>query len=74
MHHIRWWARHNGRTDLDNGILLWVACHHRIHDDGWEMSIDGVGVDARVWFIPPPWIDPNRTPRAGARHRYALSA
>lgn len=74
VHHIRWWARDNGPTDLDNGILLCVACHHRIHDDGWEILIDGVGVDAVVQFIPPPWIDPDREPRPGARHRYTLSA
>lgn len=74
VHHIRWWKRHGGRTDLSNGVLLCTACHHRLHDDGWEIRIDGVGIDAKVWFIPPPWIDPDRTPRSGARHRYTLTA
>lgn len=74
VHHLRWWARHRGRTDLDNGILLCVACHHRVHDDGWEIRIDGPGTNAKVWFIPPPWLDPTRTPRLGGRARYDLAA
>ena len=73
VHHIRWWSR-GGTTDLSNGILLCTACHHRIHDDGWDIRIDGIGVNAQVWFIPPPWIDPQRRPHPSARHRYTLSA
>lgn len=61
-----------GPADLDNGILLCTGCHHRVHDDGWEIRIDGTGIDARVWFFPPPWIDRDRTPRPGGRHRYTL--
>ncbi|WP_298740423.1 HNH endonuclease signature motif containing protein [uncultured Microbacterium sp.] len=74
VHHIRWWKRHRGRTDLANGVLLCVACHHRLHDDGWEIEVDGTGIDAHVWFIPPPWIDRDRTPRPGARDRLTLAA
>ncbi|MFT4135272.1 DUF222 domain-containing protein [Microbacterium sp.] len=70
-HHLRWWC-HGGRTDLANGVLLCVACHHRLHDDGWEVRVEGPGIDAKVWMIPPPWIDPERTPRLGGRHRYDL--
>ena len=40
VHHIRWWSRDAGPTDLANGILLCTNCHHRIHDDGWEMRIE----------------------------------
>lgn len=72
-HHIRWWSR-GGRTDLDNGILLCSRCHHRIHDDGWEIRIDGAGRDGIPWFIPPAWLDPSRTPRMGGRARYDLTA
>lgn len=71
-HHIAWWNRDAGPTDLDNGVLLCTGCHHRIHSDGWEIRVDGVGVAARVWFIPPPWIDADRTPRIGGDARYAL--
>lgn len=70
VHHIRWWARDRGPTDLANGILLCESCHHRIHDNGWDIRIDGKGVDARVWFIPPAHIDPRQTPRLGGRRRY----
>lgn len=73
-HHIRWWTRDAGPTDLGNGVLLCETCHHRIHDNGWEVRVDGVGPTERVWFIPPPWIDPRQTPRLGGRARYDLVA
>ena len=73
-HHIRWWERDAGPTDLENGCTLCVACHHDVHDDGWEIEVEGRGVNAKVWFIPPPWIDPSRTPRLGGRARYTLTA
>lgn len=74
VHHIRWWERDAGPTDLDNGILLCETCHHRIHDNGWDIRIDGTGVAARVWFLPPPFIDPDRTPRLGGRARFDMVA
>ncbi|MCP1428265.1 5-methylcytosine-specific restriction protein A [Microbacterium foliorum] len=73
-HHIRWWQRDTGPTDLNNGVLLCESCHHRIHDNGWDISVDGVGVAARVWLIPPPHVDPARTPRLGGRARYDIAA
>ncbi|WP_091707440.1 HNH endonuclease signature motif containing protein [Microbacterium sp. cf046] len=73
-HHIRWWARDAGPTDLNNGILLCESCHHRIHDNRWDIRIDGVGIRAKAWFIPPPHIDPARTPRLGGRARYDYAA
>ncbi|MDQ4215591.1 DUF222 domain-containing protein [Microbacterium sp. ASV81] len=73
-HHIRWWKRDAGPTDLANGILLCESCHHRIHDNDWEIRIEGRGRHSRVWFIPPPGVDPDRTPRLGGRARYDLAA
>ncbi len=70
VHHLAWWKRDTGATDLDNGVLLCTSCHHRIHDNGWSIHIDGVGIHARVWFIPPPWIDRDQTPRLGGRARF----
>lgn len=70
VHHRHWWGRDHGHTDLSNGILLCETCHHRIHDNGWDITIDGVGMNARIWFIPPAHIDPDRTPRLGGRHRH----
>ena len=73
-HHIEWWTRDHGPTDLDNGVLLCETCHHRIHDNGWEIRVEGSGVAARVWFIPPAYVDPARTPRTGGRHRFDIAA
>ena len=73
-HHIRWWQRHHGSTDLSNGVLLCETCHHRIHDNGWEIEIEGTGAAARVWFIPPPYVDPARRPRLGGRARFDIAA
>jgi hypothetical protein len=79
-HHLTWWSR-GGTSDLDNGILLCTACHHRVHNDGWEIRIDppaGARGDrpnrrrtgGTVWFIPPAHIDPARTPRLRGRARF----
>ncbi|MFS6530391.1 DUF222 domain-containing protein [Microbacterium aurugineum] len=73
-HHIRWWRRDHGPTDLSNGVLLCEACHHRIHDNGWEIRIDGGVSVGRVWFIPPGYVDPERTPRLGGRARFDVAA
>lgn len=85
-HHIRWWKRDHGPTDLTNGVLLCETCHHRIHDNGWDIRIDrprhgtangtghGHGTGGRVWFLPPAHVDPTRTPRLGGRARFDIAA
>lgn len=73
-HHLRWWQRDAGPTDLDNGVLLCESCHHRVHDNDWEIRIEGRGLAARVWLIPPPNVDPHRRPRLGGRARYDIAA
>ena len=74
VHHIRWWARDAGPTDLANGVLLCESCHHRIHDNDWSIRREGIGIHAKVWLIPPPHVDPARTPRLGGRARYDCAA
>ncbi|MFT3798744.1 MAG: DUF222 domain-containing protein [Microbacterium sp.] len=69
VHHLTWWS-HGGRTDLDNGALLCESCHHLIHDHGWDIRIDGPGINSDVWLIPPRHVDPARTPRPAARRRH----
>jgi hypothetical protein len=68
-HHIRWWNRDTGPTDLKNGILLCSHHHHRVHDDGWDIHIR----DNIPWFTPPAHLDPTRTPRRGGRIRLPCS-
>jgi 5-methylcytosine-specific restriction protein A len=72
-HHIRWWKRDHGPTDLANGVLLCETCHHRIHDNGWEIRIDNPRVGGRVWFLPPRYVDPARIPRLGGRARFDIA-
>lgn len=67
-HHITWWARDLGRTDLDNGVLLCTGCHHRIHRDGWKIQV----LDGEVWFFPPPGVRSEVGPRIGGKAHLAL--
>jgi hypothetical protein len=62
-HHVVPW-QHDGPTDLDN-LCLVCSYHHRHFDRlGWAVTMtDGVPE-----WIPPPWIDPTRTPRRNAAH------
>ena len=67
-HHIDWWQRDTGGTDLTNGVLLCPPCHTRIHQDGWLIRV----TDGQVWFTPPPHVDPEQRPRLGGKARYSL--
>lgn len=67
-HHIRWWQRDIGPTDLDNGVLLCTHCHHQMHRDGWRI----IARRDEIWFVPPPHIDPEQRPRLGGRARFEL--
>ena len=57
VHHINFWSL-KGLSNIDNGVLLCVPCHHRLHDYGWGIEI----IDGDVWFIPPATTDPNQQP------------
>lgn len=57
-HHIMFWARDTGRTDLADGILLCRHHHLLLHNNGWEIYRH----DSTYWLIPPPDIDHLRTP------------
>lgn len=73
-HHIRWWERDAGPTDLSNGVLLCTRCHHRIHRDGWEIEVRRSAGGGEVWFRPPRHVDPSRTPTRGGRAKYGLAS
>ncbi|MFW2512342.1 DUF222 domain-containing protein [Demequina sp. SO4-13] len=68
-HHIKWWDRDRGRTDLSNGVMLCVACHHTVHGNDWGIKT----THDQVWFIPPAEVDPARTPRLGGRARFGVT-
>lgn len=68
-HHIQWWKRDTGPTDLSNGVMLCPPCHTRVHEDGWIIRVDRGG---DVWFVPPPHVDSARTPRLGGKARFGL--
>ncbi|MGC5247117.1 DUF222 domain-containing protein [Gordonia sp. DT219] len=57
-HHLVSWVE-GGPTDLDNGCLLCTACHHDVHDRGWDVVM---GFDRHPWLVPPAGVDPNRRP------------
>lgn len=38
-HHVRWWWRDLGPTDLDNLIPLCERHHHLVHEGGWRLTM-----------------------------------
>lgn len=56
--HPQPWSR-DGRTDINNGILLCRFHHLLLHNNGWEILRSG----GQFWLIPPPDVDPEKTPR-----------
>ncbi len=49
-HHLRWWKRDRGRTDLDNLALLCEHHHHLVHSKGWNLEGDA---NVELRFIGP---------------------
>ncbi|WP_239066506.1 HNH endonuclease [Demequina activiva] len=64
-HHIVPWSQ-GGRSDMDNGVLLCVRCHHDIHRDHWIID----ATTTEVWFTPPATVDPERRRRPGGRQLF----
>ncbi|MES2170191.1 MAG: DUF222 domain-containing protein [Actinomycetota bacterium] len=58
-HHINYWGRDNGKTDVDDGILLCRNHHLLIHDNHWRIGRH----DGEYWLTPPPDVDPHQVPR-----------
>ncbi|HLR84220.1 MAG TPA: DUF222 domain-containing protein, partial [Nocardioidaceae bacterium] len=43
FHHVEWWERDAGRTDLDNLVGICNRCHHRVHQNRLVITRDGSG-------------------------------
>jgi len=56
-HHIDHWQHDNGRTDINQGILLCRAHHLLLHNQRWQI-FENAG---RYWLRPPASIDPGQT-------------
>lgn len=41
LHHVAWWRRDNGPTNLDNLIGLCTRCHHLVHSGNLTITRDG---------------------------------
>lgn len=39
IHHVRWWVRDHGRTDLESLLPLCERHHHLIHEGGWILTM-----------------------------------
>ncbi|TCO40638.1 HNH endonuclease signature motif containing protein, partial [Actinocrispum wychmicini] len=62
-HHVLEW-RKGGPTKLQNLALLCTHHHRLIHHSDWQAEM----VNGRPQFIPPPYVDPSRTPRRNHIH------
>ena len=41
IHHVRWWHRDQGATDVDNLVGLCSRCHHLVHQERLTVEPDG---------------------------------
>lgn len=58
-HHVKFWKRDKGKTDISNGILFCRHHHLELHNNNWEI-IYAAGVYS---LVPPAKLDATRTPR-----------
>lgn len=52
-----------GLTNLDNAALMCPHHHRRFDRDGWALHRE----HGTPYLIPPPWLDPEQTPRGAGR-------
>ncbi|MEU7798656.1 DUF222 domain-containing protein [Micromonospora arborensis] len=64
-HHVQHWAD-GGVTALGNAVLLCGYHHRLVHRGDWTVRI---APDGRPDFLPPSWLDAQRTPRRNLYHR-----
>ena len=61
-HHRVHWAD-GGATSVANCCLLCDHHHRVVHHHGWTVEL----IQGVIHVVPPPWIDPDRTPRRNIR-------
>jgi hypothetical protein len=54
-HHIKEWFKHQGNTDICNGVLLCRYHHMLMHNRGWQIIRDELG---EFWLKPAKNFDP----------------
>jgi hypothetical protein len=52
-HHIDFWVRDHGPTDIDNLSLLCPECHRLMHHSDWQVVMKP---DGKPQCIAPEWI------------------
>ncbi len=57
-HHVEQW-KDGGTTAITNAVLLCSHHHHAVHAGMWTVEMRA-GI---AWFIPAPYLDPDRRPR-----------
>jgi len=63
-HHVLHWMD-GGPTDLENMCLLCSRCHHKVHDNGWQIERTSAG----AYSLRPPPIRWGRPSRPNYQHR-----
>jgi hypothetical protein len=58
-HHVQFWKRDKGKTDIENGILLCKFHHLELHNNHWDI----IYKNGAYYLVPPAKLDPTRTPR-----------
>ncbi|UYM07833.1 HNH endonuclease signature motif containing protein [Solicola gregarius] len=48
IHHVAWWGRDHGNTDLENLIGICSRCHHLVHQNRLTIRPDGHGPPTRT--------------------------
>jgi hypothetical protein len=74
-HHVRWWKRDRGPTDLDNLALLCEHHHHLVHSKAWLLEGDAnvelrfAGPNGRVMTSRPSplWTRVTAPPKSSPR-------
>lgn len=57
-HHVKFWSRDEGNTNIVDGILLCRHHHLLLHNNHWEIEYRS----GDYWLIPPPDIDEKQVP------------